>query len=55
MRRAISLLSIVTGILLVIRYRYRIANVLLSRRFFRAAAVKLAMQFPSVQKQMIRL
>lgn len=51
--RIVSLLSLLTGIFFVIRYRYRIINVVLSQQWLRSFVIKLTMQIPFVRKKLL--
>lgn len=51
MRKIISLISFATGLYFLIRYRYKIVNSILSKRWLRSLVVKLTMQIPYVRNK----
>lgn len=53
MRKLISFISFATGLYLLIRYRYRILNTLLKKRWIRTYAVKMTMQLPFIRNKMM--
>ncbi|MCK0471514.1 sodium:proton antiporter [Halalkalibacter sp. APA_J-10(15)] len=53
LQRLISMFSIVITIYFVYKYRYRVMNLLLSKRLLRKLAVSFAMQIPFVRDKIV--
>ncbi len=54
MPRALSLLALVLGWLIIFKYRYRIINLLFANRLIRRTVISLLMSIPSVRSRLMQ-